>query len=142
MAVNESYFPDLSRTGYRPTSPPDPQYNCIDWAAGFNDIWWWPDPDGFDHWPACAPRQRTLTAFVIALGTVGFLPCPDESLEPGWEKIALYATSDGPTHAARQLKNGRWTGKLGPDDDIEHTLDGLCGSLYGTVIQLLRRPTA
>lgn len=37
MAVNERLFPDLARTGYRLTSPPDPVYNCIAWAAGFTD---------------------------------------------------------------------------------------------------------
>ena len=142
MAVNESLFPDLARTGYRLTSPPDPLYNCIAWAAGFTDAWWWPDPAGFDYWPAGVPRERTLAAFNQALAGVGFSPCPDDSVEPAWEKIAVYATPDGPAHAARQLPNGRWTSKLGPDDDLEHDLDGLCGAVYGSVVQLLRRPVS
>src|SRR5262245_19012510 len=33
MTVNESLFPDLVQTGYRLTSPPDPVYNCIAYAA-------------------------------------------------------------------------------------------------------------
>jgi hypothetical protein len=73
---------------------------------------------------------------------VGYAPCADGSLEPGYEKAALYATDEGPTHAARQLSNGRWTSKLGPDDDIEHTLEGLVSPVYGTVVQFHRRPTA
>ena len=84
MAVNESLFPDLARTGYRLTSPPDPSYNCIAWAAGFTDAWWWPDPDGFDYWPPGLPRERTLAAFTQALATVGFSPCADAALESGW----------------------------------------------------------
>jgi hypothetical protein len=63
-------------------------------------------------------------------------------VEFGWEKVAIYATDEGPAHAARQLENSRWTSKLGPDDDIEHTLEGLCSPLYGSVVQFLRRPVA
>jgi hypothetical protein len=85
------------------------------------------------------PGERTLAAFIQALATVGYAPCPDGSLEPGWEKVALYATDEGPTHAARQLPSGCWTSKLGPDDDIEHALEGLCSPLYGSVVQFLRR---
>ena len=62
MAVNESLFPDLVRTGYQITSPPDPVYNCIAHAAGVTDDWWWPDPDGFDYWPPGIIRERTLNS--------------------------------------------------------------------------------
>ncbi len=107
MAVNESLFPDLLRMGYQITSPPDPIYNCIAHALGVTDNWWWPDPDGFDYWPPGVTRERTLTAFIQAFATAGHSPCPDGSLEPGWEKVAIYATDEGPAHAARRLDNGR-----------------------------------
>ena len=140
MAVNEALFPDLVRTGYHITSPPDPTYNCIAHAVGVTNQWWWPDPAGFDYWPPGVVRDATLAAFVQAFATLGYLPCADGFLEPAWEKVAIYATDNGPTHAARQLDNGRWTSKLGPDDDIEHALEGLCGVLYGSVVQFLCRP--
>jgi hypothetical protein len=140
MAVNEHLIPDLVRTGYHITSSPDPIYNCIAYAAGIINNWWWPDPDGFDYWPQGVIRENTLAAFIEAFATVGYSPCTDGSAEPVWEKVAIYATDVGPTHAARQLTSGRWTSKLGPDEDIEHALDGLCGTLYGTVVQFLRRP--
>jgi hypothetical protein len=140
MAINESLFPDLGWTGYHITSAPDPVYNCIAWAVGQTKQWWWPDTDGFDFWPPGIPRDRTLPVFVQALATVGFSPCSDDSLEQGWEKVGIYATDEGPSHAARQLPNGAWTSKLGPDDDIEHTLMGLCGPAYGAVVKVLRRP--
>jgi hypothetical protein len=140
MAVNEGLFPDLARIGYRITSPPDPIYNCIAYAVGVTDQWWWPDPDGFDYWPPGVVRACTLDAFLQAFATIGYTPCPDGSLEPGWEKVALYATDEGPAHAARQLADGRWSSKLGPEDDIEHALEGLEGTLYGSVVQYLRRP--
>src|SRR5437588_7588441 len=106
MAVNESLFPDLTRTSYHVTSPPDPVYNCIAHAVGVSNQWWWPDPDGFDYWPAGVVRERTLDAFLLAFATVGYFPCADGSLEPGWQKIAVYGTDEGPTHASRQLANG------------------------------------
>lgn len=114
MAVDESLFPDLVRTGYRITSPPDPAYNCIAWAVGVADAWWWPDPDGFDYWPTGVARERTLAAFTEALGTVGFVPCADASLELGWDKVAIFAmvrhtrpgnfrTAAGPASSARMM---------------------------------------
>src|SRR5713101_7350564 len=142
MAINEGLFPDLVRTGYQITSAPDPLYNCISHAADLKTAWWWPDPEGFDYWPAGVVRERTLPAFIQAFGAQGDVPCADGALEPGWTKVAIYATDEGPAHAARQLDNGRWTSKLGPDDDIEHDLEGLCSSTYGSIIAFLRRPVA
>ena len=66
----------------------------------------------------------------------------DEALEAGYEKVALYALAGVPKHAARQLPGGGWTSKLGELDDIEHTLEGLVGSWYGNVVQILKRPVA
>jgi hypothetical protein len=77
MPVHESLFPDLVRTGYHITSPANPIYNCIGWAVGDTTQWWWPDPDGFDYWPAGVVRERTLSAFIAALATAGFFPCAD-----------------------------------------------------------------
>ena len=71
MAVNEGLFPDLVRTGYPSTSPPDPTYNCIAHAVGVTDQWWWPDADGFDYWPPGVVRECTLQSFREAFATVG-----------------------------------------------------------------------
>lgn len=52
-----------------------------------------------------------------------------------------FADADSiPTHAARQLPNGRWTSKLGFLEDIEHDLHDVAGEAYGTVVVLLKRP--
>ena len=75
----------------------------------------------FYYWPQGSPLEETLAAFVRAFATLGFIPCNDDTLEPGFEKIAIYVNSQGkPTHAARQLHNGRWSSKLGNEVDIEH----------------------
>ena len=133
-------FPALTATNHNVTSPPTDDYNCIAWAAGDDDEWWWPigEPDEV-YWPASVPQEVTTAAFVAAFATVGFEPCPDAAVEPGYEKVAIYTLDGLPTHAARQLPNGRWTSKLGPSFDIAHTLDALDGPVYGAPALFLRR---
>ena len=41
--------------------------------------------------------------------------------------VAIYQSGGLPTHAARQLSDGNWTSKLGPNIDITHSLSGLEG---------------
>ena len=130
----------LGNTAHRITSPTTPEYNCIAWAAGEHDVWWWPDPMGQAFWPTGIPRVVRIDAFVMAYGVKGFVPCDNPGLEEHIEKIALYALNGAPTHAARQLPNGLWTSKLGPQEDIEHLLEGLEGPAYGRVVMYLKRP--
>ena len=111
-------LPRLTADNYRETSPATWKYNCIAWAVGTMDVWWWPLPGRY--WPEGVPREETVAAFFAALATVGFLPGATPDLEPDVEKVALYAIGVTPTHAARQLSNGWWTSKLGPAIDIEH----------------------
>lgn len=138
----EQYFPNLAPTGYTVISPATFVYNCIAWAAGIADDWWWPDPMGVSTWPASARREETVPAFEEAFQTLGYVPGADNTLEPGFEKIALYALNGAPKHAARQIQDGRWTSKLGELEDVEHTLDGLVGTWYGSVVSILKRPRA
>lgn len=133
-------FPNLRHSGYEITSPEDRGYNCIAWAAGVTDAWWWPDPWEIGYWPNGVPREETIQAFIQAFGTRGYTPCEDDSLEAAFEKIALYANAGVPTHAARQLEDGRWSSKCGDLEDIAHTLDGLAGTSYGQRVVTLARP--
>lgn len=97
---------------------------------------------GVGYWPPNVARHETIESFIHAYETVGYLPSPDGNLEPGFEKIALYIDPSGtPTHAARQLSDGRWTSKLGDFEDIEHdTVNDVTGPCYGTIACYLRRP--
>jgi hypothetical protein len=93
-------------------------------------------------WPAAAPLEETVPAFVTAFVTLGFQPCAEVTPDADFEFIAIFAQPDGtPTHAARRLANGNWTSKLGNQVDIEHPLDAICGHLYGQVVQYLLRPS-
>jgi hypothetical protein len=138
-AILENFFPNLVATGYAVTSPATSTY-CIAWAAGVTDDWWWPDPMDISAWPAGVRREETVDAFIQAFQSLGFVQCPDEALEAGFEKVAIYADGKRPKHAARQLPSGRWTSKLGPMEDIEHSLDGLAGASYARVVRILKRP--
>ena len=138
-------FPGLSRSHFRTTSESTPRYNCIAWAAQETDRFWWPADHAGAFWPAGIAREETIDAFVAAFATKGFAVCSESTLEPGFEKIAFYVDRPNhPTHAARQLADGRWTSKLGRGIDIEHDeLESLEGpSAYGTVAVYLKRPVA
>jgi hypothetical protein len=135
-------FPGLQTSTFQVTSPATKDYNCIAWAAGDTAHWWWPDHDPEDatnFWPPGVPVEETLDAFVAAFATLGCAPSSGEDLEPGFERVALFASAGFPTQAARQLPNGRWTSKLGKREDIEHDLHALSGDEYGTVAIVLKR---
>jgi hypothetical protein len=135
-------FPRLRFSEHRHTSHRNKKYNCICWAANTapRDIWW-PDPDGY--WPAGVRRDQTIEAFIEAFAALGYAPCPDSTLEDGYEKVALFALPGGvPTHMARQLPSGSWTSKLGRLEDIEHKdVEALNGDAYGAPVRFLKRST-
>ena len=135
----QQQWPHLGETDFEETSPASNLYNCIAWAAGNTDRWWW--PSDINYWPRRAPRAQTLEAFAEAYASLGFELCSNSSFEEGFEKVAIYANELGiPKHAARQLPNGHWTSKLGQGIDIEHlNLSCLEGGAYGSVALVLRR---
>jgi hypothetical protein len=141
MNILEAAFPALQQEGYTETSPASSEYNCIAWAANRTDTSWWPDPQGVGYWPEGVPRTETLDAFHMAFESIGYSRCANGQLEPGFEKVALYALAGQPKHAARQLPDGRWTSKLGKYIDISHALGGVEGPVYGQVAGYLKRAT-
>jgi hypothetical protein len=137
-------FPKIGKQGvdHDQTSPKDGRYNCIAYAAGDYNNWWEPCV-GYTliktYWPPNAPREYTLGAFIAAYSTRGFVTCKSKRYERGYEKIALYGLNGDITHAAKQLPNGFWASKLGPEEDIYHRYDGLEGSEYGRIVQIMKR---
>jgi hypothetical protein len=141
VAPIEILFPGLCGKDYQVTSPRDHVYNCVAWAAGDTTRWWWPGDPLRTYWPEGVPRAETLEAFCAAFVTLGYRTCESAEHEPRFEKLALFATAEGyPTHAARQLPDGRWTSKLGRMEDITHALHDLAGTVYGSVVQIMKRP--
>ena len=135
-------FPKLTKKNCRFASPEDTKYNCIAFAVSVNDIWWEPDP-GFNYfWPLGVPRAYSVSAYRLAFGAQGYLPCDNAKVEADFQKVALYAKNNLPTHASKQLPDGWWASKLGRDVDIEHTLAALENGIYGTAIEFLKKRTA
>jgi len=141
----EARFPGLAGHPWSLASEPTWDYNCIAWAAGDDERWWWPAFEGDrlvtgHYWPL-GPSPCTVDVFVAAFATLGYSPCRSEDLEDGGKKVAIDVDTDlCPTHAARQLPDGRWTSKLGASCDIAHGLLDLEGADYGTVHVFLARP--
>lgn len=121
------------------TSPPDADYNCIAWAAGEQNRFWWPRPEEEYYWPSDVPRVETREAFIQAFGALGFevFEYMSVSWDPKeWEVVAFLQRGDEVRHAARQLPTGRWTSKMGVGMDIDHEITGG----YGGVGWMMRRP--
>ena len=131
-------FPNLTDDNHEITSPRTIDYNCVAWAAQNKKRWWQPGV----YWPIESTRDEYgIGELVLAFESLGYQGCDDGSLEPGFEKIALYGIGMMYTHVARQLGDGRWTSKLGQLEDITHSsTDALEDSDYGEVVQFMRRP--
>ena len=138
----EGLFPNLGSFGYEITGEASDEYNCIAWALGATAPWWGYQNPG-DYWPPTLPRNQEIGTLMRLFADEGFTLCEDNTLEPGYEKIALYAFVGQFTHVARQLEDGRWTSKLGTREVITHPLlSSLTGSYYGEVHCIMRRPSA
>lgn len=137
----ETLFPGLAHAPYEVTSPFDPSYNCIAWAAGDNSRWWEPDPMGIYYWPDGVPRTYELSSYQAAFASIGFVSTSSETFSDRAIRVALFAKGNTAKHASRQLGPERWTSKLGQDVDISHLLHSLSGEIYGKVALLMAKPT-
>lgn len=132
-------FPNLNDNNHRTTSPPSLSYNCFGGAIVGGEVLMGPERGYI--WPSGAPANHNLSSFEIAIAEYGYQPCDSSALDPGWEKIALFGIPDHVDHAARQLSSGRWTSKLGKEEDIEHdTAEAVCGGVYGPLLAFFKRP--
>ena len=135
----KSIFPALENEGYEITSAASIRYNCVAWAAGDDDNWWYPDPNGFLYWPSRALREWSTKGLIAVFRTLGYKKCENGDFDKDYEKVVIYVLLGIPKHAARQMPDGRWTSKLGEGKDIIHTLLGLQGTEYGMPTIFLRR---
>lgn len=118
------------------TSETDDNYNCIAWAAN-NSSEWWSNLPGY-KWPG--RRTSLIEGLVTVFTSLGYEICKSSDFEDGFEKVAIYVRNGMWRHAARQLPSGKWTSKLGPDEDIEHdTPECLCGKSYGKIHCIMRK---
>ena len=143
MDLNIQYFPNLiTDEGYNVTSPQTRDYNCISWARGLDDCWSWPplgcDMEEDQYWPTLLPDDTKIETFIQFFEHEGFVLCESDDKDDAM--ICLYEKDGSCTHAARKLPNGLWTSKLGPLNDIQHSLPhSLEGDIYGKVYCYMRK---
>ena len=133
------HFPSLTDVTSKRTSDPDDRYNCIAWAFGDNQRFWWPSPRAY--WPMDCTGRTVKQAFEEWLAFDGWLLSDDNSYKSELAKIALYELNGRPTHASRLLPCNLWTSKLGKSLDLAHQLADLEGPLYGMVAGVYQKPT-
>ncbi len=134
------HFPNTVDDPLIITSPITNDYNCIAWAFGSSDLWFWPDNEGYTYWPNQIKRECTEEAFVNLYELIGYEICSDGSFEEGKEKIVIYLNSQGiPTHAAKQIGEDLWSSKLGPHNDVSHSLLALENGTYGNATIFMKR---
>ena len=137
------WLPNLSE--FSVTSERSEAYNCFAWALGDDSQWIDPTVD-YARATINVSNESQFDSVVELFRAAGYEVCGDGGLEAGYEKVAIYVKDGVPTHAARQLSDGRWTSKLGKYEDIEHdSLDALNGEgfgEYGRVELFMFRATA
>lgn len=140
----EKSFPNLNSSNYTVQGVATPIFNSVAFALGEFNRWIWPDVFGQSYWPSHISREETLESFISLFQDHGYERCDGSTLEPGFEKVAIYTNSDGkPTHVARQFSTGHWGSKLGKAEDIKHeNLDVLSGGIFGYVACLMKRPSS
>ena len=143
----EDIFPRLKTSkAYTIKSECTARYNCIAFAAGDEDRWWWPLPKSpMYYWPPDVPRELSVEAFVAAFESIGYQVCPDGRPEMDHDKIVLYVNDGAPTHAARlNAGSSVWLSKLGELYDIEHNsaidVGGVSVADYGDPHTYMIRP--
>lgn len=134
---------DLLEDCYAVTSDKDGTYNCLAWAA-CDGLHWWDPTDEDSYWPKEVERSLAPSAVAKAFETRGYQECLDGSFDQDYQKIALYGTSNEIVHASRQLIDGSWATKLGPDEDVIHAspedFEGRAGGdNYGRIVKFMQR---
>lgn len=136
-------WPNLTNDNARTTSEFDRFYNCLGFAVGDSDNWWWPIKKQGIFWPKDFPLINSTPNILKMLNVMfAYEECNSGEFEEGYEKIAIYGIKESytPKHYAIQTSDGKWKSKLGELEDIEHdTLEALNGFFYGVPIAFAKR---
>ena len=133
----------MNSTNYLVTSCKDPRYNCLAWAVGDISKKWDPIEGvrGY-YWPPGIGREGTVNECAEVFILHGYTNSDTPRPELGYEKVAIFEDENGWSHIARQLRDGKWSSKLGKGADIEHLyLESLEGPdpAYGKHVRYLKR---
>jgi hypothetical protein len=150
-----SHFPSLATDNdFEIVRGTNPDYNCIAWAACYDNVWWEPLPENkrpitrFDgvvfDWPFDAPSNSKVETLIGIFKNKRYETCNDGNIENGYRKICFYGNDiDNITHASRQFiggkYHGKWTSKLGASFEIIHgTPYTIESTEYGNVLQFMK----
>lgn len=119
------------------------RYNCLAYAnADYRHLWESGQQGGRYYWPSGI--ADTIDGWAEMFTAKGYELTGSREIEPGWEKVAIYADLLDlfPSHIA--LSDGKvWKSKLGRLQDIEHAsldlLEADQGWEYGIVERILKR---
>src|SRR5579872_5217315 len=92
----EDTFPNIGKEGFRITSEETSDYNCFAWAMGDKSQWWSPSNSKGYYWHSKVEKDLSVKSFCeLYKHEGGYLPCDNEKLEKGFEKIVIYADASG-----------------------------------------------
>lgn len=146
-------FPLLATdSDFKITSKSTPNYNCIAWACNYDSKWMQP-PDGteifdgiYSYWPQNICDGENIECLIDVFISKGYHVCDTWFHEDGFQKVALYVLKGTKqwSHASRELMRksdiGKWTSKLGAENDIQHgspyTIEG---DIYGEVYCIMKK---
>ena len=136
----EAAIPALAGTNWSDESPVTDAYNCIAFAFGDTQNWWWPKKGFGYYWPPGFPLDDSVDNLIRIFEVHGYSCCDSPGPESGYERVVIFCQNRKFKHASRQVRSGRWASKLGLEQDIEHErAEHVACSAYGTVEQFLRR---
>ena len=139
LLTNE--FPNLYSEGFEILEPLSQRYNCVAYAAGDISQWWW--PDRINYWPPWATRDNRMESLKEVFAGLGYEQCNGDSLEDGYQKVALYELQGRFQHIVAQTLNGLWRSKMGQGPVMEHrNPESLSGGMYGTPTVFMRRASS
>ena len=124
------HFPKLTPHNHRITSPADPNYNCVAWAASDSTQWW--EPGWF--WPIDGADLKSI------MEASGYCVCSKSDAQQSDVAIVLYRDEGEYTHIAWRLPSGKWTSKFGKWQDIEHDHpEDVAEGIYGEISDYLHQ---
>jgi hypothetical protein len=136
----EADIPNLAGTRYSEESEATDAYNCIAFAFGDTQNWWWPIKGYGFYWPPGFDFNNSVDTFARLFEVHGYVRCNSSTHEHGYEKVVIYGRAGRVEHAARQLRSGCWVSKLGEEQDIEHDrVEDVECPLYGSATLFFKR---
>lgn len=131
-------WPNMAEgVNFKFTSEQTWDYNCVAYVLGIKDDW----IDFYYTADGSVSMDLGINSYIDLFKNHGFSICKNDSLQKGFEKIAIFEDSNKWfSHVSLQLSDGKWTSKMGEYEDIKHTdLESVSNGIYGTSVVFMKR---